>query len=66
MTNYKMIAETHEGVISVEHECWGVVEAENAIEAMKSFATTEANVTWCEEWGCCLCGARKIRAVANV
>lgn len=57
---FDIIAEGHEGVISVDQETLATVEAEDAEAATKKFAETYKFCHYNAEWGIWLIGARKI------
>ena len=58
---FKIIAEAHEGVYSVDEECLAVVNASTVHEAMGIYAIKDPRLTWVEDgfW----INARRIVAV---
>ena len=60
---YAIIAESHEGVYSVDEECLGYIYAKSASEACIIYARQDKNIHWCDQWKCFLInGVRKIFA----
>lgn len=60
---YRIFAEGHSGVFSVDEEYLGLVEATNAFQALKNYADSNNNVRWVEGWKCFIIGeCRKVFA----
>lgn len=60
---FRIIAEGHEGVVSCDEECLGIIEAENETLAIKKLQESNSNIRWVESWKCFTYGAaRKIYA----
>lgn len=60
---YKIMAEAHEGVFSVDEECLAVIEAATDLHAMDYYADNNPRVSYIPQWNCFVInGARKIWA----
>lgn len=58
--NFRIIAEAHEGVFSVDEECIDVVEAESEFDALQKCK----KLHFCPNWNCFLLGdSRKCFAI---
>lgn len=59
---FRIVAEGHEGVVSVPEECLAVVQATSEFDALEKFSIKEHNMKYVSDWGCYVLCERKIFA----